>query len=78
VSSLAISRRRASAALAALACAPAFVVAATAPLAVAVWKDPDCGCCKDWVAHLEANGFKAKVNEAGNDAARARRGGGNK
>ena len=25
---------------------------------VEVWKDPDCGCCKDWVSHLEANGFQ--------------------
>lgn len=33
-----------------------------------VWKDPDCGCCKDWVAHLEANGFKVKVNDGGRQA----------
>jgi hypothetical protein len=24
---------------------------------VEVWKDPTCGCCKDWVAHLEKSGF---------------------
>lgn len=39
-----------------------------------VWKDPSCGCCKDWVAHLEANGFKVKVHESGNGAARSRLG----
>lgn len=39
-----------------------------------VWKDPNCGCCKDWVAHLEANGFAVKVNESGNTAMRARLG----
>ena len=23
-----------------------------------VWKDPSCGCCKDWISHLEANGIQ--------------------
>lgn len=41
---------------------------------VEVWKDPDCGCCKDWVAHLEANGFRVKVNDTGNNAVRAQLG----
>jgi len=41
---------------------------------IEVWKDPQCGCCKDWVAHLETNGFGVKVNETGNNAARARLG----
>lgn len=41
---------------------------------VEVWKDPDCGCCKDWVSHLEANGFQVKVHDSGNTAARARLG----
>ena len=41
---------------------------------VEVWKDPNCGCCQDWVAHLEANGFQVKVNDSGNNAARSRLG----
>jgi hypothetical protein len=41
---------------------------------VEVWKDPDCGCCKDWVAHLEKNGFKVQVHETGNNAVRVRLG----
>ena len=41
---------------------------------VEVWKDPDCGCCKDWVTHLEANGFAVRVNDVGNTAARQRLG----
>ncbi len=41
---------------------------------VEVWKDPSCGCCKDWIAHLEANGFQVKVHEAGNNAVRAQLG----
>jgi hypothetical protein len=39
-----------------------------------VWKDPNCGCCGEWVKHLEANGFRVKVNDTGNNAARARLG----
>lgn len=41
---------------------------------VEVWKDPSCGCCKDWVSHLESNGFAVRVFETGNDAARTRLG----
>ena len=41
---------------------------------VEVWKDPDCGCCKDWVSHLEANGFEVKVHDSGNAQARSRLG----
>ena len=41
---------------------------------VEVWKDPDCGCCKDWVSHLEASGFQVKVHDSGNAQARARLG----
>ncbi len=41
---------------------------------VEVWKDPNCGCCKDWIAHMEQSGFKAVVHDKGNNAARARLG----
>jgi hypothetical protein len=41
---------------------------------VEVWKDPNCGCCKDWVIHMEANGFDVKVHDSGNSAARKRLG----
>ncbi|MBA3592219.1 MAG: DUF411 domain-containing protein [Polaromonas sp.] len=41
---------------------------------VEVWKDPNCGCCKDWVIHMEANGFDVKVHGSGNSAARKRLG----
>jgi len=44
---------------------------AQAPL-VEVWKSPTCGCCKDWIAHMQANGFRVKANDTGNTAARAR------
>jgi hypothetical protein len=41
---------------------------------VEVWKDPECGCCKDWVSYLEANGFTVKVHEDGNNAVRSQLG----
>ena len=41
---------------------------------VEVWKDPSCGCCKDWVDHMQANGFAVKVHDTGNNAVRARLG----
>lgn len=41
---------------------------------VEVWKDPNCGCCKDWIAHMEQSGFKTVVHETGNNAIRARLG----
>ncbi|TWO73001.1 DUF411 domain-containing protein [Caenimonas sedimenti] len=76
MTTVAISRRRAVCAALMLACAPGFTVAAApaGPTAVEVWKDPECGCCKDWVSHMEASGFKVKVNDTGNSAARARLG----
>lgn len=47
--------------------------AASAPaLKIRVWKDPNCGCCKDWIAHLEKHGFTASISDAGNSTARAR------
>lgn len=53
--------------LAGLAQSPAKVL-------VEVWKDPNCGCCKDWVTHLQASGFAVKVNETGNTGMRAKLG----
>ncbi len=41
---------------------------------VQIWKSPSCGCCKDWIVHLEANGFSTQVSDVGNAAARKRLG----
>jgi hypothetical protein len=30
---------------------------------VTVHKDPNCGCCTGWVAHIELNGFQVQVEE---------------
>ncbi|WP_297729028.1 hypothetical protein [Limnohabitans sp. Rim8] len=39
-----------------------------------VWKDPDCGCCKDCVAIPEKSGFSVRVFESGNEAIRTQLG----
>ena len=41
---------------------------------VEVWKDAQCGCCGDWIRHLEANGFQVRINDTGTTRARARLG----
>ena len=44
------------------------------PTKVVVWKEKTCGCCGDWMKHLEANGFEVTVHDTGNTAMRARLG----
>ena len=41
---------------------------------IEVWRSAACGCCKDWIAYLERNGFTVKSHETGNAAVRARLG----
>ena len=48
--------------------------AARASTTVEVWKAPDCGCCKDWMAHLKTNGFEVVAHDTGNAAMRQRLG----
>lgn len=68
------TRRAWLAGIAVLVQAPSTMVAYAAPATMQVWKDPNCGCCKDWIAHLEESGFATTVIEQGNSAARARLG----
>jgi len=56
------SRRTVIQASLALAFAPAAFAQQALPL-VEVWKSPTCGCCKDWIRHMQANGFKVKAIE---------------
>lgn len=56
---------------------PWVVRAGTGPTrrpAIQVWKDPNCGCCADWIDHVEAAGFPTAVFDHGNTAARRRLG----
>lgn len=39
---------------------------------IEVWKTSSCGCCKDWLRHLEAEGFKVKVHDV-SDAVKTER-----
>ena len=36
-------------------------VTSTKPIAIKVYKTPQCGCCKGWVQHLRANGFQVET-----------------
>ncbi|MDA1332237.1 MAG: DUF411 domain-containing protein [Proteobacteria bacterium] len=38
---------------------------------IEVWKSPSCGCCKDWITHLKANGFKVDHYDTGNNRIRS-------
>jgi len=69
-------RRRLLLSAVALCMLPVAVQAQTRPgmPQVDIWLSPSCGCCKDWVAHLQANGFRTVVHETGNTAMRARLG----
>ena len=61
--------------LAAALAAPRLVRAATGTATpVEIWKDPSCGCCHDWIEHMQANGFSFTVHDSGNNAVRTRLG----
>jgi hypothetical protein len=60
--------------------ATTFAVRAATPATPAalpvmqVWKDPSCGCCKDWIAYLQTDGIQVQVFDTGNTAMRQRLG----
>src|SRR5215210_4968785 len=41
--------------------APSGSVASNDAHHIKVYKDPNCGCCKAWIQHLEQNGFVVEV-----------------
>lgn len=67
-------RRRFGTALAAFVFTPAALAKADARPLIEIWKSPACGCCKDWIAHVEANGFRTRSHDNGNTDARVRLG----
>lgn len=69
-----ITRRRLLTLTALATTVPLSTLAAPAKPKVQVWKSPSCGCCKDWVVLMQADGFEVEVFDQGNDAARARLG----
>jgi hypothetical protein len=42
---------------------PLSALAAAPNDRVTVWKTPNCGCCKEWVAHLRSNGFDVVTHD---------------
>jgi len=67
-------RRKLLLATMALGLTPLKSWALTEPVPMTVWKDPNCGCCADWVVHLESHGFLVTVNDSGNSAVRSQLG----
>ena len=63
-----LSRRQFAKSLLGVAVAAHCVVpglAAADDLSITVWKSPTCGCCNDWVTHLEENGFSVTSHDEG-------------
>jgi hypothetical protein len=46
----------------------AGVVHARAAETILVYQNPTCGCCGEWVEHLEAHGFRVRVDKTDNMA----------
>jgi hypothetical protein len=42
---------------------PALAEGASAPVPMTVYKDPNCGCCEQWVAHVRQAGFAVTVRD---------------
>jgi len=57
--------------IAAVSALAAPVWATSALPVVAIWKDPNCGCCDDWARHLRQSGFAVEIHAVGNAAKRA-------
>lgn len=69
-----LTGRRSFLVTAVLAALPDFATAQSRKTLVEIWKSPSCGCCKQWITHLESNGFQVGVNDEGNTDARQRLG----
>jgi len=70
-------RRRLIGSLIGGACIAGFIApgrSAAAELSIEVWKSPTCGCCNDWITHLEANGFSVTSSNEGSYEAMKRLG----
>ena len=42
------------------------LAASAAQPVIEVYKSAYCGCCKEWIKHLEANGFKVRSQDVAN------------
>ena len=57
-----------------LALLPTLSFAVTEKPVITMWRGPKCGCCKDWAAYLEKNGFNVKAIDIGNTEMRQKLG----
>jgi len=69
-----LTRRRATAALFLAPLAVSLRLSAAEAPVIEVWTGPGCGCCHDWIEHLEMSGFEVTAHDGGNTAARTRLG----
>ena len=44
---------------------PAYAALADEPVRATVYKDPNCGCCHNYVSYLRENGFEVEVVDTG-------------
>jgi hypothetical protein len=41
---------------------PSITAAADKPVHLAVYKSPTCGCCEEWISHLQSHGLKSTIH----------------
>ncbi|MCY1230676.1 hypothetical protein D9M71_96270 [compost metagenome] len=39
------------------------IAQAAEPVTMDVYRDPNCGCCKEWISHLRDNGIQVRDHE---------------
>ncbi|QEY61246.1 DUF411 domain-containing protein [Metapseudomonas lalkuanensis] len=44
----------------------AGIAQAADPITMDVYRDPNCGCCKEWISHLRDNGIQVRDHEETN------------
>ena len=71
---LALTRRHLTASLLLTPLLVSFRSKAAEAQVIEVWTGPGCGCCHDWIKHLQTNGFEVTTHDGGNTAARERLG----
>ena len=64
-----MKRRKVLQTLAVMTLAPTIALAQSKKQVIEVYKSETCGCCTEWVKHLEANGFAVNARNVPNTAA---------
>lgn len=69
-----LTRRRLTASLLLTPLVPSLRATVAGEPAIGVWTGPGCGCCHEWIKHLQAKGFAVTTHDGGNGEARTRLG----